>query len=128
MTQEDIDLFLESIDTGYTRCNVQPMSRKWFQYHNEDCIFGCGITAALINKNGLARYRNIITDLCPADMYRILTKVARDEFNLSPSFVTGFLDGFDGNSKSREGNTDYDRGHAYGLEKRRTWMYTPFFS
>jgi hypothetical protein len=115
MTQEDIDLFLEGVDIGYTRCNVKPITREWFE-HTGGCIFGCGITAALINKQGFETFRD--REACIVD--RICN--ACKEFNLSSMFVDGFIAGFDGYKRYYFTDADYTKGYEYGREKREKWI------
>jgi hypothetical protein len=125
MTQEDIDLFLESVDIGYTRCKVQPMTGMWLYYENNQ-VHGCGITAALISKNG-------IEGLEDADELLLLPETVEKEFNLSMAFVTGFLGGFDASKfmpelttkltvKPSVRNTEYTKGYQCGKEKREKWI------
>jgi hypothetical protein len=116
MTQEDIDLFLESVDTGYTRCNVQPMCGDYMRYSGPvacPTVYGCGITAALINKNGLSAFQNMSN--YPAD-------VVSKEFNLSMDFITGFIAGFDSLARRLPYVHDYCLGYDYGQQKFKKWI------
>jgi hypothetical protein len=118
MTQEDIDLFLESVDIGYTRCNVQPISGIYFKYCN-NALAGCGIASALINKNGI--------DLAVWKKEGSATRfksIAQRDFNLSELFLGGFIYGFDGHisGSAPDDPSDYSRGYRYGLEKRKKWI------
>jgi hypothetical protein len=120
MTQEDIDLFMESVDIGYTRCNIQPTSGTFFK-HYDNMPAVCGITAALINKNGIDVYKlNRCVCFIPE---------AEKEFNMTHSFINGFIAGFDGvDSNSRyypqsgACRADYDNGYCCGQEKREKWI------
>jgi hypothetical protein len=118
MTQEDIDLFMESIDIGYTRCNVQPITGRWFMRERES-VYGCGITSALINKNGLTDY------MAMGDVKRL--NAAESEFNLSAEFIDGFVHGFDNRplyGGNLDDNTpDYKNGYRCGQEKREKWIF-----
>jgi hypothetical protein len=121
MTQEDIDLFMESVDIGYTRCKVQPMTGLWLHYEN-DQVYCCGITAALINKNG-------IEGLDDANAQLLMPYFAEREFNLDQMFISGFLAGFDRAdytpefiAKSSVTNTEYVTGYKCGKEKREKWI------
>jgi hypothetical protein len=117
MTQEDIDLFMESVDIGYTRCDVKPISGDWLvnptiTNRHTQC---CGMMAALINKNGLETYADQDTNF-----YNLIA-VVKNEFNLSKSFFEGFLTGFDADVAC-ETNPEYMSGYLCGKEKREKWI------
>jgi hypothetical protein len=115
MTQEDVDLFLESVDIGYTRCNVQPTSGTFFK-RCTNAVMGCGITAALINKNGI--------DMCNEESVLTFRRTVQQEFNLSELFVMGFIFGFDGNitGSKPDDPDDYSKGYYCGQKKRKKWI------
>jgi hypothetical protein len=119
MTQEDIRLFLESVDNGFTYSKVQPQDGACLTYRNDE-IRGCGVMSALINKNGVESYLQSDTGI-----YDLMNQSAQKEFNMTPSFLHGFIDGFDGSAIERmieENSTEYDEGYLYGCEKRKKWI------
>jgi hypothetical protein len=121
MTQEDIDLFMESVDIGYTRCNIQPIACAWLVNPTivntrAQC---CGMMAAIINKNGLEAYEGQKMDL-----YK-MKDLVKNEFNLSALFFNGFVHGFDGDGvwhELPEGMPEYMSGYQCGRAKRKKWI------